>query len=288
MRQILLKTLERLKIIANKFIFCLISNLSSVVKANKINYMFNDLNLDSNQKGDKKVDDIFAEIDTNTPTPPQTSNIKSQVAGLSAHSQTTDTGEVVSHDKKKTGMLIILILAIIILGAAVYLVYTKLMQPTSENNLINNQDQVKEIEKPIIKDNDQITPEPEEEDNNMPGVEDEIITPSPGQPTVPEVPAELDSDGDVLTDAEEAKLGTNPLNRDTDGDVLTDYDEIKIYNTNPLIADTDGDGLTDYDEIMIYKTDPLNPDTDGDGYSDGEEVGNGYNPLGDGPLQTNL
>lgn len=70
---------------------------------------------------------------------------------------------------------------------------------------------------------------------------------------------------------------------DTDGDGLTDEEEAK-YGTDPKKADTDGDSLTDYEEIMIWKTDPLNPDTDGDGFSDGVEVKNGFNPLGAGKL----
>ncbi len=71
----------------------------------------------------------------------------------------------------------------------------------------------------------------------------------------------MDTDGDGLTDEEEAKLGTSPDN-----------------------VDTDGDGLSDREEINVYKTDPLNPDTDNDGYSDGVEVKGGYNPKGEGKL----
>jgi hypothetical protein len=71
----------------------------------------------------------------------------------------------------------------------------------------------------------------------------------------------LDSDGDGLTDVQEAVLGTNPNNSDTDGDGLTDYQEVCIYGTNPLKADTDGDS-----------------------YLDGAEVKNGYNPNGPGKL----
>ncbi|HLX11977.1 MAG TPA: OmpA family protein, partial [Bacteroidota bacterium] len=82
----------------------------------------------------------------------------------------------------------------------------------------------------------------------------------------------IDSDGDGLTDDEEAILGTDPHNPDTDGDGLSDYDEVKIYHTDPLKKDTDGDGLTDYEEVKIYHTDPLNKDTDGDGLTDGDEV----------------
>ena len=56
---------------------------------------------------------------------------------------------------------------------------------------------------------------------------------------------DIDSDGDGLTDREEAMLGTDPFNPDTDGDGLTDGEEVKIYHTDPLNPDTDGDGLSD-------------------------------------------
>jgi len=81
-----------------------------------------------------------------------------------------------------------------------------------------------------------------------------------------------DSDGDGLTDEEEASLGTDPFNKDTDGDGLTDYEEVKVYKTDPLNKDTDFDGLTDGDEVHKYKTDPLKRDTDDGGVADGHEV----------------
>ena len=81
-----------------------------------------------------------------------------------------------------------------------------------------------------------------------------------------------DSDGDGLTDDEEAKLGTDPFNKDTDGDGLTDGDEVKVYKTNPLNPDTDFDGLKDGPEVFTYKTNPLDRDTDKGGVADGHEV----------------
>ena len=81
-----------------------------------------------------------------------------------------------------------------------------------------------------------------------------------------------DSDGDGLTDEEEAKLGTDPFNKDTDGDGLTDGDEVKVYKTNPLNPDTDFDGLKDGAEVFTYKTNPLDRDTDKGGVADGHEV----------------
>ena len=51
----------------------------------------------------------------------------------------------------------------------------------------------------------------------------------------------LDSDGDGLTDDEEAVHGTGPLLSDSDGDGLTDAEEIEA-GTNPNDVDTNGDG----------------------------------------------
>jgi subtilisin family serine protease len=65
-----------------------------------------------------------------------------------------------------------------------------------------------------------------------------------------------DIDGDGLTNAQEAALGTDPMNPDTDGDGLTDGQEVNVYHTNPLLADTDGDGLTDGAEVKTYGTNP--------------------------------
>lgn len=89
-----------------------------------------------------------------------------------------------------------------------------------------------------------------------------------------------DSDGDLLTDAQEKLLGTNPENPDTDGDGLTDGAEVNTHKTDPLKADTDGDSLTDGAEVNTHGTNPTKADTDGDGLTDGGEV-NQYktNPL---------
>ena len=64
----------------------------------------------------------------------------------------------------------------------------------------------------------------------------------------------VDSDGDGLTNSQEADLGTDPDNPDSDGDGITDGDEVDL-------------GI-----------DPLSKDSDGDGYSDGDEVNEGSDP----------
>jgi cell division protein FtsB len=112
--------------------------------------------------------------------------------------------------------------------------------------------------------------------------------------------ASADSDGDGLTDAEEARLGTdpraadtdvdglsdgaetrqhgtNPLNADTDGDRLPDGEEIAL-GANPLVRDSDGDNVEDGREVYELGTSPINPDTDGDGTNDGADPDPGRAP----------
>lgn len=76
--------------------------------------------------------------------------------------------------------------------------------------------------------------------------------------------AGLDSDGDGLSDALEAILGTGIGDPDTDDDGLDDFAEIALdgdpgayrrgADSDPLNPDTDGDGLPDGRD-----PDPLNP-----------------------------
>lgn len=120
------------------------------------------------------------------------------------------------------------------------------------------------------------------------------------------IPANLDSDGDGLSDADEIYFLCDRYKKDTDGDGLSDYTEIYVTDTDPLKKDTDnngildsdedsdkdgltnieeifygtflddldtdGDNVSDYDELKIYNLDPLKDDTNGDGILDGEAV----------------
>lgn len=89
-----------------------------------------------------------------------------------------------------------------------------------------------------------------------------------------------DSDGDGLTDTEEAAYGTDPNNEDTDNDGFEGYSRTlglseEVIDALLNAAQADGfstDGLTDYEEVRIYSTDPSDPDTDGGGAYDGIEV----------------
>ncbi|HPE58902.1 MAG TPA: GEVED domain-containing protein [Thiolinea sp.] len=96
-----------------------------------------------------------------------------------------------------------------------------------------------------------------------------------------------DLDGDGLTNAQEALLGTDPEDADTDNDGISDGIEDANQNgvvdageTSPLDADSDDDGLSDGAEdanhngtVDTGETDPLNADTDADGLQDGTELG---------------
>jgi len=67
---------------------------------------------------------------------------------------------------------------------------------------------------------------------------------------------------------------------DSDGDGLTDLEEAREYKTDSQLADTDTDGLADGLEVNQYWTLPLVADTDGDGFIDGIEVRLGTDPTG--------
>jgi hypothetical protein len=70
----------------------------------------------------------------------------------------------------------------------------------------------------------------------------------------------VDSDGDGLTDLQEAFLGTDPHNPDTDGDGLSDGDEVFVYRTNPKMQDTNEDGVIDQ-AFRVFLTRPAGKTT---------------------------
>ncbi len=71
--------------------------------------------------------------------------------------------------------------------------------------------------------------------------------------------ADQDPDGDKLTNAEEVRLGTDPLRRDTDKDGLDDGFEAGM-GTNPLNPDSDDDGVSDGLETDLL-SDPMDSDS---------------------------
>lgn len=70
---------------------------------------------------------------------------------------------------------------------------------------------------------------------------------------------------------------------DPDSDGLTNYDEFKA-GTSPVNPDTDQDGLADGDEVHVYKTDPSlkytdrRPEVASNNWTDAVQIKNGYDP----------
>jgi hypothetical protein len=62
--------------------------------------------------------------------------------------------------------------------------------------------------------------------------------------------AQVDSDGDGVSNLEEIFRGMNPFSPDTDNDGVPDKAEL-TNGTNPRSADTDGDGISDHDELIL-------------------------------------
>lgn len=87
-------------------------------------------------------------------------------------------------------------------------------------------------------------------------------------------------DNDGVPDAEEAALGSDPLQADSDQDGLDDALEL-VLGTNLLGSDSDGDGLDDKAE-REQGLDPTRAHSDGDGLLDGAELAAGLNPLAAG------
>jgi hypothetical protein len=94
-----------------------------------------------------------------------------------------------------------------------------------------------------------------------------------------------DSDGDEIPDDYETANGLNPndpfdADLDPDGDGLTNLQEFQT-GTDPNVADTDGDGISDGAEVAGtsgFVTNPLLADTDGDGIRDLLEIQTGSDP----------
>jgi len=93
----------------------------------------------------------------------------------------------------------------------------------------------------------------------------------------------FDSDSGGVSDLVEFVNGTSlsddtdDVGTDTDGDGLSDVDEA-YWGTDPNLVDTDGDNLSDNEELSTHGTDPTLADTDGDGFNDDVEITEGTDP----------
>lgn len=211
---------------------------------------------------DKEPEDIFSDVEPArseplrpsgavSPTVPGRPGVISPVGARPEVSAEELGGEEGGGGKKKIFLVVIALVLLLILGAGGYLAWQQIGgKGTAVKETTNTPAEVNVNLAPIVP---AVTPTP------TPEVPTEPVTLPSEEMT--NTPPPLDSDGDGLSDAEEATLGTDPA-----------------------MSDTDSDGLTDREEVQIYQTNPLNPDTDGDSYLDGNEVRDGYNPNGPGKL----
>ena len=79
-----------------------------------------------------------------------------------------------------------------------------------------------------------------------------------------------DTDGDGLSDVQEAAIGSNPTNPDTNGDGIWDG-AAHDAGLSVTSLDMDGDGVANAAE-RAAGTDPFRADTDGDGVGDGADA----------------
>jgi hypothetical protein len=223
---------------------------------------------------DREPEDIFAgtepaKQETLRPGGGLSPTVPGMPGAPSAVGATAEEQGEASGSKKKIFLIIMAAILIVILGVGGYLAWQQFTPKPAANTNANANVNVTETPEVPIETNlnvpaevpaVNITPQPLCGNGLCETGEDSTVCPA-DCPIPPPPPAGLDTDGDGLTDAEEAVLGTDPAQ-----------------------ADTDADGLADKEETQTYGTDPLNPDTDGDGYKDGDEVRNGYNPNGPGKL----
>jgi WD40 repeat protein len=96
--------------------------------------------------------------------------------------------------------------------------------------------------------------------------------------------AEIDLDGDYLTNLDEYYFGTNPRNNDTDSDGMDDYYEY-LMDLDPLIddanEDSDDDGMPNIYEFeygLLANKNDAGEDKDGDNLSNYDEYNRGTYP----------
>lgn len=204
----------------------------------------------------QKAEDMFSEVETgsgfNATEKPDAFKPKEP----EMETQTEEFGEEDGHKAQKVFVLIAIILGVALIavgGLWAFKYYTA-------NNVANTD---ADVEEPVVE-----TIKKEE----TPAVKKIEVEESKEEEVVP-----------VETEGEQPEEALTQDAVDTDQDGLSDEEE-NILGTKIDDTDSDDDGLFDREEVEVYDTDPLNPDTDGDGYTDGAEVGNNYNPNGDGKL----
>ena len=261
--------------------------------------MFNNLN-NQNSSQNGSVDDIFAETDradaNSSREEIETRKVGLASSGLGATRPNLESNHqsvASSHDEMSSQMLsadqetprqakkgylkvILIVVGVIVLGAAAYFAYLNFM-PSNQveepfvSEVVENVPAAPSAESNFV----EVIPE-EIADAVNEGAGEEALVLDETSSTPSDLPpgAMLDFPG-----LNNEGLAENDFQNfvDSDGDGLSDEEEV-VLGTNPNIIDSDNDGLSDYEEIKIYLSNPLSIDTDGDTYPDGEEVKAGYDP----------
>lgn len=162
------------------------------------------------------------------------------------------------HDHKKTGMLIIIGGLVLIIGLA-FAGYQFILKPNLASKNIAD---VPVVEKKI--------------EDAIPNIVASLNTPTPA----PAATSTIATSSLMSTTSLEVASGTDLL-ASTTNDLTVSGAELELKSS----LDTDLDGLSDPEET-IFGTDPKRVDTDGDNYSDLIEIQNGYDPAGNGKLET--
>lgn len=123
---------------------------------------------------------------------------------------------------KKTAIIFISILAVLILLIGIWFLFFK-------------QNQVEENSVPEIIEKKEVELDKIIEVEELPIIPDRF---------------EHDKDRDGLSDEKEAELGLSDYEFDTDKDSLSDKMEVEVYGTDPTKKDTDGDGFGDAIEVL--------------------------------------
>ncbi len=138
---------------------------------------------------------------------------------------------------------IVVVLVFVIVGGGAWFIYSQYMKAPTDPNTVP----------PIVTPPEDTTPlvTPTTTEDEVPKDNE-----SPEQPIDPALRDEeilfgtpVDTDEDGLEDIQEQQLGTDPANWDTDGDELGDAEEVNVWKTDPLNPDTDGDSYLDGSEV---------------------------------------
>ena len=200
-----------------------------------------------------EVEDIFADVDQNSPKKMMQSNKKEK----------NGSGKASSVKPQMSVYIGFAALALIILVGGSWFVVSVLM-PSKQ--VAPNIQVEQEIPVEIMDDQEEIAAEQQVEKLEEELMKNEEMmdsgvdihlgdTKEMQEATTTEVVEEVvidavlkDTDNDGLTDGEEAEIGSNPILVDTDKDLLTDYEEVYVYFTDPIKEDTDDENSEEHDE----------------------------------------